>query len=160
MVRKFFPAFEYFHWVLYNIYSHCTDLSSSCICHTFDTQLSQWDSTWQLPGGGWHWKRTVSPVVAPGNDCRKLRHPPSVGQTLSPHQSRPSHFTLGRIRLLLLTSSSTEASTLTLHQGRPKHLVKYLDPPSFSSQPDSTYILKSSLERFESTKSQAGKQTE
>ena len=84
-------------------------------------------------------------MVAPGNDCRKLRHPPSVGQTLSPHQSRPSPSTLGRIRLLDLTSSSTEASTLTLHQGRPKPLVKYLCPPSFSSQPDSTYILKSSF---------------
>ena len=85
---------------LYNHNISCL-FSSSCKCHTLDIQLAPWIFSWhshtmfqqQLSGGCWHWKRTTSAALEPGNDCGKLRHPPLPEHTLSSHPPAhlPSH---------------------------------------------------------------------
>ena len=154
MVRKVFQLLNIFT-EFYITYSHCTDLSSSCICHTFDTQLSH--STWQLPGAGWHWKRTVSPVVAPGNDCRKLRHPPSVEQTLSPHSWQDQ---ASRSHLFLNWSIHPQPIPPPGQTKDPREISRpslFLKSTRLNLYPQ---IVVQTSECFESMKSQAGKQTE
>ena len=109
---------------LYNHNISCL-FSSSCKCHTLDIQLAPWIFSWhshtmfqqQLSGGCWHWKRTTSAALEPGNDCGKLRHPPLPEQsTPSPVTPQP---TCHRTPSPSLQSPPTQLTSSTHHPSYP-----------------------------------------